>query len=494
MINNIKKEISTHKFLYALLAIVLLIGTYFRVYRTGFVLGFYFDQGRDAMEIWELLHKRDFFLIGPTTGIAGIFRGPFYYYLIAPFYWLGGGNPVWPANFLALTAVTSILVLYYLTKETVDRTTGLFAVVLTSLSFYFAVDARWLSNPTPMFLLSMLLLWSMFLVLKGKRWAWISISFLSGLSLFHFGSSGEFFYFPAIIIFAIWQRKHFPTKKILAFSAIAFLLTVSPLVLFDLKNDLLLFNNIKLFMFSNDTFKSSFSVVLQDRLDLYSNTFLSKFFPSGGENVIYLNYTIGILFLYYLPEMIKNKRTVTALLMLFTPMVGLLFFQGNEVYGYYLTGYTMIFVFIYAITLRFIWKSLPGKALVLFLFFIFLSQNVPIIRSKINDGVDGPGSIVLGNQKQILNWIYEDANGESFSNDVYVPPVIPHAYNYLFTWYEMDRNGLVEEQIPLLYTIYEIDPPHPERLEAWMERQKGIGEVEYEFSSGGITVQRRKRI
>jgi hypothetical protein len=50
------------------------------------------------------------------------------------------------------------------------------------------------------------------------------------------------------------------------------------------------------------------------------------------------------------------------------------------------------------------------------------------------------------------------------------------------------------ERVPLLYTLYEEDPPHPERLEAWLARQKGIGIVEEEESFGGITVQRRKRI
>jgi len=51
-----------------------------------------------------------------------------------------------------------------------------------------------------------------------------------------------------------------------------------------------------------------------------------------------------------------------------------------------------------------------------------------------------------------------------------------------------------ENKVPLLYTLYEIDPPHPERLEAWLNRQKGIGKVEGSASFGGITVERRERI
>jgi len=44
-----------------------------------------------------------------------------------------------------------------------------------------------------------------------------------------------------------------------------------------------------------------------------------------------------------------------------------------------------------------------------------------------------------------------------------------------------------------LYTLYEIDPPHPERLDAWLARQDGIGKVEETVKFGGITVERRER-
>ena len=109
---------------------------------------------------------------------------------------------------------------------------------------------------------------------------------------------------------------------------------------------------------------------------------------------------------------------------------------------------------------------------------------------------------MLGNQKQAIDWVFEDASamGQSFNVDVYVPPVIPHAYDYLFLWQGTIRCGEsrcgqeLTERVPLLYTLYEVDPPHPERLEAWLKRQKGIGKVEKEVKFGGITVQRRERI
>ena len=116
-----------------------------------------------------------------------------------------------------------------------------------------------------------------------------------------------------------------------------------------------------------------------------------------------------------------------------------------------------------------------------------------------SDKVDGPHGIALVNQELAVDWVFEDAGGE-FNVDVYVPPVIPYAYDYLFLWQGMERCGeglcglKLEENVDTLYTLYEVDPSHPERLEAWLDRQEGIGVVEYGTSFSGITVERRTRI
>ena len=102
-----------------------------------------------------------------------------------------------------------------------------------------------------------------------------------------------------------------------------------------------------------------------------------------------------------------------------------------------------------------------------------------------------PTAIVLAGQIKAIDWIYSDAGAREFNVDVYVPPVIPHSYDYLFKW--LPNNYKVESQVPLPYTLYEIDPPHPERLKAWLDRQKGIGRVIKEEKFGGITVQERER-
>ena len=233
----------------SLFVFVILVAAFFiRVFGVGQILNFNYDQGRDALVIWDLIHSHKFFLIGPTTGLPGIFRAPYYYYLLTPFYWLGKGNPVWPFVFLIFTTVLAVALIYHLGTKIQGRATGIIAAVIAGFSFNIIFASRWLSNPTPMFLLSMVLVWGMIKVMEGKKWAWPIIATVSGLSLFSFGSSGEFFYFPALAIFLIWQWKNKPDLKNLTLSVFLFILTFAPLVLFDLKHQHILLHNLFLFL------------------------------------------------------------------------------------------------------------------------------------------------------------------------------------------------------------------------------------------------------
>lgn len=462
------------------------------------VLGFYFDQGRDAMVIWRFLHEGKLFLVGPTTGIAGIFRGPYYYFLILPFYWIGGGNPVVPAIFLGLLSMAAIGLMGYLAYKVSGYPAAILGILIASFGHYLVLASRWLSNPTPMLILSMILVWMMFLITQGKRWAWVPLALTLGLSLFSFGSSGELFYFLALFIFAAWQRKNLPNFKQTLLASGLFLLTFAPLVLFDLRHDGILTQNIRSFLFERESFKASFWEVFRLRTNFYYDVFTTKIFHWRGRVELALLALTASYFIVRIRSFWREDLVKIALLLLISPMFGLLFFQGNygNIYDYYLTGYYLIFILLFSIILGKIYKHFLGKIFVVVFVFIFWQNNVPITWSRINDNLTGPQSIGLKNELMAVDWIYEDASGKAFNVDVYVPPVIPHAYDYLFAWRGKTKYQTqpVPEEVQLLYTLFEVDPPHPERLEAWSARQAGIGKVEEEMRFGGITVQRRIRV
>lgn len=504
MPEKIKKYLNIEFFL--IFAILLLAFT-IRVFRIDQTLNFFYDQGRDALVIWELIHSpHKLFLIGPTTGLAGVFRGPFYYYLIAPFYWLGRGNPLYPEVFLVLTSIAALWLMYVLAKEIGGKTSAIITLLLGSFSFEIIYASRWLSNPTPMLLLSMLLVWSLFKIYDGKKNYWILLSLILGLSFFSFGSSGELFYFPAVAFFAVWQFfftkrgiKKIPNVKILIASVVVFLLTFAPLFIFNLRHGNILENGVLGQMGSGKSFGIPTWRFVLDRLNLVWTYFSSLIAhsPYAKEQVIVA--MLSLTGIYFLPRIIKNDKAKIILILLVSVVAGSVFYVGNygNFYQYYLTGYYLIFLLLAGVALSEIFKNnwLGKIAVVLFLYF-FLTQNWSWIKPYVYTTGLEPDTIVYADQAKAIDWVYQNADGHDFNVDEYVPPVITYEYDYLFKWLGTEKYHKLPDasQVPLLFTLYEVDPPNPQRLQAWLDRQKGIGKVVKEETFGGLTVQMRIRI
>ena len=308
---------------------------------------------------------------------------------------------------------------------------------------------------------------------------------------------GEFFYFPALFIFALWQRKNLPKRREITFSIIAFASTFLPLLLFDIKHAGILSGNIKKFLLEERSFAPPTWRFVLDKMEFYYSVVSNKIFYGVYEKETIILSLIALAFVYYLSVLLKNDRVKVLLLLLASPFLGLIFFQGNfgNIYDYYLTGYYLIFILLLAVTLGQLWKFFLGKVFVVYFLYFFLSNNLLPLYATLTDRAEDDRSVAFVNQKKAIEWIYQDAKDKNFNVDIYVPPVIPYAYDYLFKWYGGSRYARqpVETQVPLLYTLYEVDPSHPERLEAWLKRQAGIGKAEQGASFGGITVQRRTR-
>ena len=503
-----------------LFLIPILIGAfYIRVVRIDDLLGFYYDQGRDALVIWKLWHDAKFFLIGPVTGLSGIFLGPFYYYLIAPLYLIGGGNPLYPSVFLALLSTFSLIVVYQLGKEIHSRTAGLLGALIGAFSYYIVYNSRWLSNPNPMFLISMIFLYSLWKIISGggKKW-WIVSAFMLGISL-QFESASGVFYIPVYIIFLIWRlfntvsiRELFTTKWVGVFikkharviipSFLAFFVTLVPQILFNFRHDNLLINNfLKLFFHERAFSKPITTFILETRINYFWSAFMGKIFI--GQNM----YSSVFASLSLAALIIGRKRFPKGVLTLFgifliTPMVGYILFQGNfgNIYDYYLIGYFLPFMLLFSLGLTEFSKTLIGKIFLILFLLAFFRINLVPLRGIMANPMDGPTDIKFGSQLKAVNWVFENAAGRGVYNvDIYVPPVIPYAYDYLFLWQGTAHCGeslcgQVSYTTPVLYTLFEQDPPSPERLEVWLNKQEGIGVVEEEAKFGGITVQRRSRI
>ncbi len=480
---------------YVLLIFILFLAFFLRIYNINNLLGFYYDQGRDALVVWDFIYNGKLFLIGPTTGLAGIFRGPFYYYLISPFYALGGGNPIYPSIFLSLTSVLAIYISYYLGEKFLNKEAGIISAIIASFSFQIVWASRWLSNPTPMMLLSMLLVFAMYKVVGSEKFKtrkyWYLISLLLGLSFFSFGSSGELFYFPAVAIFTIWQRKKLDFKTILI-SSLIFVLTFLPQIIFDIRHNGILRAGITKNFIEEKSFAFPTKHFIENRTKSYYDIFSTKLFHSRGKYEVMALVSLFFIFILNFKNIFKNSGSKILLLLLGSSLIGLYFYHGNQaiLYDYYMTGYYLIFTLIVGLILGSVWRYKLGKIFVLFFVYLFILNNYYPLNYKLRDRSDGPNSIAFVNQKNAIDWIYKNASGDKFNVDVYVPPVIPYAYDYLFKWM---RLGNVGENVPSLYTLYEKDDNGKVRLADWLARHQVASNIIEQKEFGGIVVQRRLR-
>lgn len=477
-----------------LILIILLLAFILRIYRIAEILDFHYDQGRDAMVMWNLWHNHKLFLIGPVTGLEGIFLGPFYYYLIAPFYLIGGGNPAIPSIFLSLLTVVGLYFIYKSGELIGDRLLGLITLVIGSFSSYIVLSSRWLSNPTPILLTSSIIFYILVKITKEnnvQKYLWYIVYLLVGISM-HFESASAAFYMPVLLIFTIWQRKKINLITFLTSGFILFM-TFTPQLIFNFKHDNLLVKNIFTELPKQEKNNSPVLRILSDRFKLFWEMYSSKLFHENNKmSVIFSSFSLFGLLIFYKSK--KNARFVKLFaIFLAIPFILYTIYRGNHgfLYDYYFTGYYLIIVLFFSIGLWSFSKIKIGKYVLYSFIIIFLINNIGYLNRKLTVGINDGNDIFLGNQLEAIAWIYQDARDSEFNVDVYVPPVIPHSYDYLFVYMGDKRST---KMVSSLYTLYEIDPPHPERLEAWLNRQKGIGKVLYEQKFGGIVVQKRERI
>jgi 4-amino-4-deoxy-L-arabinose transferase-like glycosyltransferase len=493
LFKNFKKEISSHKTIYIPLLFVILVSLFLRLFKLNQLLGFWYDQGRDALVIWRFFHEGKFFLIGPVTGIEGIFLGPFYYWLLTPLYFLGGGSPVFVAAILGWLSTLGVVLIYLMGKEVFGREVDLIAAILFGISYYIVTFSRWLANPQPLPLFSLLLIFCLLKIYQGKEKLWLLLGLLTGLAL-QLEAAGAIFFLPAIFCVVIWRRKAIKSWRLILFGFLIFLITLLPQLIFNFRHQGILFEVFRKFLTQQKAFRISIWEILQSRLSTYYDVFFDKLFVGWGSGKFFSANFFGVLLFFFREKLFGDKKNILWLGLL-TPLLGFLFYQGNfgYVWDYYFAGVLLIFLLLFASALGYLWKSGKlGKIIGLSFLTCFLLINGQRLAIYYKTGI----GITLRSQLWAIDWIYKDAQKENFNIDVYVPPVIPYAYDYLFKWYGKDKYHFepVENQVPLLYTLYEKDSEHPTLLADWVRRQEGIGLVIREESCGDIRVQRRKRI
>lgn len=501
IINKTLNEVRSQKLFYLFLLVVLVAGLFFRVYRQNDLLGFWFDQGRDLLAASKIIYEGEFTLIGPTTGFEGIFRGPFYYYYLLPGILMGGGDPVVVGIYLSILNSLGILALYILARIYWGRAVGLISATLYSFSYMLISFDRWLSHPPVLTLFSPLAFGFILASLKNdKRYLIIGL-FLLGITL-QLEEAGMLFVTFGVFVFLIFKAKYYGIKT-LVLSAISFLSTFLPLMLFELRHSFLITNNIlKIIKGSGD------KPALLGGPDFSSILAAFWFYVSTIGGTIYYNINWGVgsvsiagliifilLILVYLKRNIADYKSKLLLIWIFTPLPFYTLFKG-DIYGYYLAGVFPQFAILIALLLSLLKPLKVVYKLALGVFMItFLLNNFPFINNLMYKDINAGNDVLIGNQLGVMDFIMDNSQKRAIFIESYVPPQIPYAYQYLTWWYSknnkitLSKNELDTKE---LYAIIENDNIHKNLRTDFIDKLNRKSFKIKEATYGGITVQKRE--
>lgn len=434
------------------LSVILVVNFLLRIPVTA--LGFFaltYDQGRDLLLVSNIVYNHNLTLIGPTTGLQGIFYGPYWYYILTPIFTVARGDPQVIGTIFGFLGIGTIVATYFYLKSTLKF--PLLAFLLTLIA---SMSTMWMFWPTVIWntsLVPILMVAFFYTFTQIPKNPSKSNFFLLGLISFMMVDF-EFPWGCIMIFFTLalpWLfRKHFLKKQYL-FTLLGFLLVLSPRILFNLRNNFLelrslvnYFNEPKIY----GTVSPFWQRIVQ-RLDVYLGNFSESFSHSDkllGIMILFFLLLIILLLIKYDPiawKKLKNDFIFKGSLALV--ILSLIFFSifKDIVWDYYLIGFPLTSLVIISRIFNFSYNSkrYPKAATWLAIFaLLFLNLNSQLLHPFTVSWLGDGGT--YRNQKAVMDYIATQ-KPHNYTIYAYSHAIFDYPFDYLISWYT--RSGKIEK-------------------------------------------------
>ncbi len=394
--------------------VVVFIAVLLRVYKTGQLFSFDFDQQAPAIAAYDFFKYHKLTLVGQEISFQGLFLGPLYNWSQFIPYRLCNLLPDCVPYFLTVVSVVTVIFFFLTARKIVGAKAALNASAIWSISFVSIVQDLGPSSNSYLFLSSTILLLSLFKYFGGAQNYLILASFIAGLTVVNFNP--VFILTGLIIPVTILIHKRF-NIKILFLSGVAFGINFIPLAIFNIRHQNLIFDSLKSFSQqntgSNNLLLGTYNLFVNILMPFYSN-FIFKM-----ANFWSIAFTLFLIFfgLYRLNK--KNNRFLIIFpIWIAITFLGLIFYKGH-IPDYYFWQTLLPFILLVAIALE--------KNIVLFLIttILFLYTNISAL-------VNYHSPINYQLKKEAIDFILKDTKRESFNVYYDFPPGLNTGYSYLF--------------------------------------------------------------
>lgn len=412
---------------------------------------FWYDPARDFL--FALDHVQKPTLIGPPTGIPGLFYGPYWIWILSVSL-LISKNPKFAAFIiLALPYFTLFPYILFKFKDTFGWKACLFLWIIFISTYRIYTTYLWHPHLAPLFYLILTYLLLKTINLQQKNFSIPNIflvGILSGLILnFHISFGAGVFFSSLIYIFVvsvitiasikgeIYQHLR---KSVLSFLLflIGFFLTTIPFFIFEIRHN---YQQIKSIAYTLDQaiFKNS-AVVGQtgmSKKEIIQTLFVNKISDvlSIKTEFILGFYTLIIFILFFrliYKKISFSKSEKSILLYIFISFITIFLIyvsSKNPVWGYHFIGTEIIILLLIGLVFK---KSYFLSKHSLYLAIIYI---LPLFFSLLNSFQLDPISFAsFASKKHITEYIYRDSKNDEFSVYAYSSAIYTYDFDYLFRW------------------------------------------------------------
>ncbi len=436
-------KINTFYILAAIFVLALILR--FLYYPNNIYFGY--DQARDGFAAQDIL-KGDLKLVGPTTTFTGLNHGVLFWYLLAPFYFLGQGNPEIASVFLRIFNALGVFFIFYFSKILFGKRAAFLAAAFFAISFEQTQFSIYMGNPALGVLSVMLMYLGLALAIFQKKTLGLPLAFLGlGVSI-QFQFALFYLIVPMILIMVVFRKTFFklPLKTWLL-SVLTLFIFLSTFILVEFKYN---FRSLHAILhLTQQVSDKSFGNI--------SNTYfytISKMISFNFTGDLIPNLIILILLLISFLKFLRDKRWRNQLIFLsiwffalfltFVINGGVLNPEVSIPLYYPNVGVSVSFLIFTAFLIGQIFSKM--RILALLIVGVILLFNLDMINQFNPKGtileINAQPGMLLQDEKKVLDFIYTDTASQPFAVKAITMPLdINTTWSYLFEHYGNTKYG-----------------------------------------------------
>lgn len=439
MVKKQIKQIGSFLWKNKIFIIIIALGLFLRLYHLPNFIGFAWDQERDAFTIKQIIVDKKLTLIGPrVVNDRGFMLGPYFFYLLLPFYLITNLNPYAIILFIATYSLIFFISSFFILKKIFSlKIAYIFIFIWSVLPLAISIDTiSWNPLLVPFLLIFLLYLLNTLNFTKIKNW--LMLGFYLGFS-FNIHVQLIILSFMAFIFLLIKvSKKDFFKRIIFLFSG--FLLSFLPLLIFDLRHNFL---NLHLFLnfFSNGSSVKNYFAFIPVWTNYFSSLFLIK-----SQILSVLFWLIMAFILYFLSK--KNKMNQILLFSwLFFPIIFI--FYGQRPSEYYFNFCLPVIVLVFSQLI----VKINSKIVFIILFLVALLSIYFKLQKNTID------SYSLANKTAVVKHIGKTTNHRQFNLSYTVPIGQNSGFSYIMDYLKINSTNNPKD--PLIQIIIPAQKEYP---------------------------------